>query len=374
MKNENTQIKRGNFYTPLNWVDECIKELDKNLGLNWKDEYIVWDNSAGEFNLTKNHKFKYLYSSTINQEDIDYAIKNNINPGSIKFQFDFLNDDIFGENTKVPMKLQEALRSKKVLFFINPPYVSGNTMGTTKDKLNKKGISKTEIQLIMKENKMGRASSNYYTQFLYRIFSLNKNGNITIACLTPSLYKTGTSFEKFRELFYTRFKFDYSFLFNCKYFDVKSSLWAIDFTIWKPGIEKSDELMSIVKDIKDNEIISIGKKIIYNLDHHEKRELSEEEKPYFKKLYQQYNNDAIIYSLFNKSSQQSSLRQIDYKDKKWDIINEFFWMSREDMMKLAIKYDFKEMIDDITNTNKERFVYEKLKSVNLSIEIGRAHV
>jgi len=51
--------------------------------------------------------------------------------------------------------------------------------------------------------------------------------------------------------------------------------------------------------------------------------------------YQQFVTDSLVYSLFNNSSQQSSLRQIEYKGKLWDIKNEFFWLSREEMMELT---------------------------------------
>ena len=50
--------------------------------------------------------------------------------------------------------------------------------------------------------------------------------------------------------------------------------------------------------------------------------------------YQQFQYDSIIYSLFNSKSQQSSLRQVEYKDTLWDIKNNFFWMSREEMKEI----------------------------------------
>jgi len=82
--------------------------------------------------------------------------------------------------------------------------------------------------------------------------------------------------------------------------------------------------------------------------------------------YPQWNNDAIIYSLFNNSSQQSSLRQIDYKDKKWDIINNFFFMSNEEMRELANDNNFNEMYQDAKSFNEDRFVYNLLRDTELS--------
>ncbi|MCK9445463.1 hypothetical protein M0Q50_01050 [bacterium] len=81
--------------------------------------------------------------------------------------------------------------------------------------------------------------------------------------------------------------------------------------------------------------------------------------------YIQWNNDAIIHSLFNTSSNQSSMRQVDYKDKKWDIKNEFFFMSKDDMMNLSEEYFFDDIYQDARSSD-ERYVYTLLQNTNLS--------
>ena len=76
-------------------------------------------------------------------------------------------------------------------------------------------------------------------------------------------------------------------------------------------------------------------------------------------LWEQFQYDSIVYSLFESKSNQSSLRQINYKDKLWDIKNEFFWMSKDEMMSLAESKYF----DDIYRDGKmsdERYVYKLL--------------
>src|SRR5690606_4922157 len=75
--------------------------------------------------------------------------------------------------------------------------------------------------------------------------------------------------------------------------------------------------------------------------------------------FDQFYYDSIVYSLFNNSSQQSSLRQIDYKGKKWDIKNEFFWMSREKILELAEEYSFDELYQD-SKFDKDRYVHNLL--------------
>lgn len=81
-------------------------------------------------------------------------------------------------------------------------------------------------------------------------------------------------------------------------------------------------------------------------------------------LWEQFQNDSVVYSLFNTSSNQSSLRQITYKDKLWDIKNEFFWMSKSEMMDLAEKKFFDDVYRDARKSD-ERYVYNLLHKEGL---------
>ena len=83
--------------------------------------------------------------------------------------------------------------------------------------------------------------------------------------------------------------------------------------------------------------------------------------------YQEFVNDSIVYSLFHSASNQSSLRQVEYKDKLWDIKNEFFFMSKNDIMQLANDYGFDFTFND-ANVSNERYVYTKLQGIELSAE------
>lgn len=83
--------------------------------------------------------------------------------------------------------------------------------------------------------------------------------------------------------------------------------------------------------------------------------------------YQEFVNDSIVYSLFHSASNQSSLRQVEYKDKLWDIKNEFFFMSKDDIMQLANDYGFDFTFND-ANVSNERYVYTKLQGIELSQE------
>ena len=81
--------------------------------------------------------------------------------------------------------------------------------------------------------------------------------------------------------------------------------------------------------------------------------------------YEQWNNDAIVYSLFNTSSQQSSLRNIQHDNKSHDIKNEFFWLSKDHMLKLGETHYYDALQHDVANDH-ERFIYTQLQNTSLS--------
>ena len=83
--------------------------------------------------------------------------------------------------------------------------------------------------------------------------------------------------------------------------------------------------------------------------------------------YNEFVNDSLIYSLFHSSSNQSSLRNVDYKGKKWDIKNEFFWLSNKEIENLSNTNGFTQTYND-ARTSKDRYVYNKLQTITLSPE------
>lgn len=101
--------RKGDFYTPSIWVDEAHKLLDKNLGENWREEYMVWDCAWGTGNLTRDYQFADLYCSTLQQEDLNIATRYNKN--ATKFQYDFLNDDV-EEMESIKIELARPLQYK----------------------------------------------------------------------------------------------------------------------------------------------------------------------------------------------------------------------------------------------------------------------
>jgi hypothetical protein len=75
--------------------------------------------------------------------------------------------------------------------------------------------------------------------------------------------------------------------------------------------------------------------------------------------FEQFKYDSIVYSLFESKSNQSSLRQITYNDRLWDIKNEFFWMPVDKMKELADRNGYDELYND-ARTSPDRYVHKLL--------------
>lgn len=70
-------------------------------------------------------------------------------------------------------------------------------------------------------------------------------------------------------------------------------------------------------------------------------------------------SDCIVFSIFNNSSYQSSLRKVYYKNEYYNIPNNFFWMSKETIKELSENFGFDKMYNDVRLSN-ERVTYSKL--------------
>jgi hypothetical protein len=480
---DTSRRRKGEFYTPTIWVNEAYSMIDKAIGIDWKEKYVVWDSAWGTGNLTRDYNFKELYCSTLYESDISIGNKYNKNKNTVKFQYDFLNDGIeflegkalVDSSIKLPEDLLKAFKNNNpILILINPPYASAGNMKT--DGSNKKGIIATKVNKLMKSYHMGPCSQQLYAQFIFRILLMKilyKHSDIVLCLFSTSLFLTGSSFKKFRTLFLDHFRYEDGMLFQSSNFNDVSKFWGISFSIWSSGqtLDKNN-FIHILKQIPINssyavnQIVSMGSKKIYNLDQKKSfsdwikedvRALKTYEAPLlssalnlketgYGKLakdalgfyvnsgnsiydnngdvflvsscssrghgisilpsnftrvtanftarkvmtgkystwinnkdeylppdtshpqYIEWCNDAIIYSLFNTSSNQSALRHIKYKYKIYDIPNEFFFMSNSDLQNLDNKYSNDEIYYDAKSFNKERYVYRYINQITLSYE------
>ncbi len=143
---QDTRERTGAFFTPKIWVEKSQKYLEDYFGENWQEEYYIWDCAAGTGNLLFGLTNKYnIFASTLDPADVN--VMKSENNGLLEnhiFQFDFLNDDLYGE--KVPESLKEILRDeekrKKLIIYINPPYAeAGTTRQRTGTGENKAGTA-----------------------------------------------------------------------------------------------------------------------------------------------------------------------------------------------------------------------------------------
>lgn len=446
---------KGEFYTPKLFVDYAHRMIEEHLGADWREKYVVWDNSCGTKNLTKDYNFKELYCSTLENAELEMSKKYNAN--SVSFVFDFLN----GNLNELPKGLLEAFeQNKPIVFFLNPPYNKNTGNGVKLGSSEK--VCYTQIRDIMNKNKMNACSANLYAQFLYRIIFIKQQYNLTncyVALFSPTLYLCGESWKTFREVWLNNFNYNNAYVFKASHFADCADSWGISFSFWNNGIsEEKQNFNHTLIDIENNEIIEIGNKTIYNTDFNisasnwireETNNLKTFDVPnvtsgiklklesgtrkgmlcqnafgYFSiggnnidrctqqtslfttaysggiglsiikenfektcalftsrriiecnwinskdeylapneahSEWKQYVADSVVYSLFHSASNQSSLRQVEYKGSQWDIKNEFFFMSKNEMLSLSNDFDNEEMYSDIVNAS-ERYVYTWLQ-------------
>jgi len=471
------EIKRrfhGDFWTPTIWADRAIQMITEDLGKDWKEKYTVWDPAAGTKNLTRDHKFKQLYSSTIHQSEIDIA--KRYNKEAVTFQYDFLNDDIDvnpgsdPRDLKMPKGLFEALKNDvPIVFYTNPPY----GQASNQDKGNKASIAENKIGKLMREEGFGHASSELYTQFIYRVQKLARDFKLTNVYFFFFFNKgflTSPAFEKFTNQMLDQFRFNNGFMLNAGEFQGTSSAWGIIFsnfeiktdrnspqTEFEFTIERSDpaseigivvEREHILRRVSKNDTITkwlteikldktsdtikkpringglnlpakiaepvtvpndflgflefhgyavqnsdkyvhlnstssndfghgysifptnferacvtfaIRKSILPDASWYNDKDVFRRptDKLQHSAGWTEFVRDCVVFSLFHRSSYQTALRNFEYNGEFYDIANEWFYMSKADVIELANKYKLPEVAFDAKGS-EERFVYNYL--------------
>lgn len=486
---ENDRRFSGDFWTPPIWVDKSHEYIEAALGEGWKNEYVVWDSSWGSGNLTRDYKFSNLFASTLFQEELDIAAEYN--PEAVKFQYDFLNDDMVlheegmtGEKAlemaragklKMPLALVEAMaENKPIVFYGNPPYGQASD---ARGGNSKEGIGKTTIREHM--SGLNMAARELYTQFIYRVQLLARTFNYTSDFhffFFNKGFLTSPSFGKFTKELVSEFSFKDGFMMNAGEFSGTSAAWGIIFSHFEIGgtnqseftydVLMSDKDMSItkmcdwtarlaptfkdtinswvaektegekategefprttdgiappvkttpsgkfVKDsigfavldvstIQADRYLSVysmcpysahkGKSITpdnltraavtFSIRRSVQEVIAEQKllwvrdkdiftRPPESLLTGEFITDCMIYSLFDRQSNQTSLRNYEYQGRTYRVVNEFFPYSTTDMLDLAQQHRNRTIEGDLTGED-ERFAHTWIKNHrdNLSSE------
>lgn len=409
---------KGEFYTPTLFVDYAHGMIEKELGSHWKDNYVVWDPAAGTLNLTRDYRFKELYCSTLEQAELD--ISKNYNKEATKFQFDFLNDSLDDLKVKAPGLLEAFELNKPIVFFLNPPY------GTTSSfkGLATVGVSRTAISNHIKLKEF-IAQFLYRIYLLQSQFNIT-NVKICIfhnpKWLCGQNYKNFRKifFGQFEYLSGCLFRASefanvssqwgicFSIFNSCKSYDnsiFKHTLIEStqDYSIKEVGTKllynNDNHMFSVAKfvernrktnanvlavlmcpgnDVQNNSSTFINSNCSYNaggshfitesnyedcvsvlaarnlistnwvIDKDEYMHPNENIHE-----YKQYIKDAIVYTIFGN--------QKSYRGENGSK-NEFFWMSKQEMLDLAEEYNNDYTYEDALNS-EERFVYLKLQEI-----------
>lgn len=250
----------GAFYTPKIWVDLSHQYLKDTLGVNWQDEYYIWDCAAGTGNLLEGLKNpENIWASTLEFEDVE-TMKERSELNLLEdhiFQFDFLNDDF----DKIPSRLFEIISNKekreKLIILINPPFAevsSGPRIKRTKNVL-----LKNEVSSKYKE-KIKYCTRELYIQFLIRIYSELEGCFIAVFSKIKNL--VGLNYKHFRQVFQA--KILKMFLVPSSTFCNIKSDFLIGFCIFNTS--EKEPFSCVNADVYNNKGTQLSSKRICNID------------------------------------------------------------------------------------------------------------
>lgn len=244
----------GEVYTPEHIALKMKEMAKENLGDDFEEKFVIWDNCCGTFNLEKVlDGTGELFCSTLRKQDI----RRNQKEQGEKFVYNFLTEDIEqlkslqamwgAEHENLPERLVEVLENedeKPLLFYINPPYAGTGNFGNYAEIQNKEVDKDTELRKMMRNDRMGYASDNTYTQWLYKITKMKKayaNKKMYIVLISPLLYLTANSYTNFREMFFSEFSLKDGIIFRATEFGNLCGRYGISITVWEPGVQENKQ-------------------------------------------------------------------------------------------------------------------------------------
>lgn len=341
--------RRGSFFTPQKWVELSQKYLTDVLGENWQDEYYVWDCAAGTGNLLAGLTNKYnIWASTLDQQDVE-VMHDRINNGANLlhdhvFQFDFLNDDF----SKLPLPLQNIINNtekrKKLVIYINPPYAETAKKETsTKDRINKRGVSFTKVQKDY-SNKIGIATKELFAQFLIKIYC--EIPDSILAHFSTLKFIQGPNFSKFRNIFQPVFKKGFAVPANT--FDNVEGNFPIGFIIWE--LNKIKKIEQITLDVFNSNGYYSGIKTFYVFN--ENAFITDWFRKYHSRELTSLNIGAI--GLYGSDFQHNNFIRItscNTHPNRWTFIN------RKNLIYTSIYFTVRNIIEATWLNDRDQFLY-----------------
>ncbi len=378
---------KGAYYTPLAVVDKAYDKLAETLGVNWQQEYIVWDMCCGVGNLEVKHSnHRNIYMSTLDKADIDVMKATKTCIAAQRFQYDYLNDDItdsgninYALTNKVPHELRVAIANgKKILVLINPPYAEAtNANNITVDNStakNKTGVAKTKFAATAM-TKYGKASNELFTQFLVRV-SIEIPTAI-IGIFSKLKYLNSPNFEEFRK----KWSAEYlnGFILPSKLFDGIEGDFPIGFLIWRINNNIIYQNYAINTEIIDKDIKPIGNKSFYNIPNNKYlnvwllRPLTNKEFTVplknaisvatSKARVLTWSNDAIAYMMCVANDIQHALRQTTIFSSQCGAGNGFY-VNADNLWQAAIVFAVRRLIKPTWINDRDQFLQPNCELTN----------
>ena len=254
---------KGSYFTPQIWVEKSQQYLTEVLGENWQDEYYIWDNCGGTGNLENGLTNKRnIWVSTLEEADVKIMKDTAVNGFNLFedhiFQFDFLNDDIVPQSKggAIPDELydiiQDPEKRKKLVIYINPPYVEGDK----RNGIGRKGSTEHKTKELYGKF-MGYAKRELYVHFMAKIY--NEIPGCILGMFSPLTHLTGSKFNIIRNSFKAKLK--RIFIVPSYTFDNVGGTFPIGFQIWDLG--ENTEFSTITSDTFDKNGNALSNKIIF---------------------------------------------------------------------------------------------------------------
>jgi hypothetical protein len=338
--------RKGAFFTPRKWVELSQKYLTDYFGENWQEEYFIWDCAGGTGNLLAGLTNKYnIWVSTLDQADLN-VMHERIEHGANLlenhvFQFDFLNDDF----SKLPQGLQDIIndpvKRKKLIVYINPPYAEVSSVGVK----GKAGVNLSKYH-DKYSSRIGTAGREIYVLFLARIY--DEINGCHIAEFSKLKALQGSAFDDFRNFF--KAELIKSFVVPAWTFDNVKGNFPIGFKIWNTGNKiPFRETQSDVYN-EDSEFIGI-------------KTFSVTEKSQFiNKWISQYKvKDNFIGFLAGTNGNDFQQNGIVYiLNKKEQMANpRGIWVSEKNLIPVSIYYSVRRCIAQTWLNDRDQFLFPK---------------
>ena len=416
---------KGEFYTPTLFVDYAHGMIEKELGAHWKDNYVVWDCCCGTKNLTRDYRFKELYCSTLEQAELDISKNYNKEATSFQFDFlnDSLDDlkvkapgllEAFELNRPIvffinpPYGTAVGISNSSLTGNLKPGSTKTHVRETCKfcikDLLTqfvyriitikkKFNISNLVIALFHKPKWLCSTLYKPLRKYVFNEVSFKSGCLFQASEFSNVSSQWGIAFSLFGkfETLTDKICFSHSLIKSCDC-DIKTIgtklLYNTDRSGWTCSKEierNSDNSRDFIGSItfKGNEIqgnngayirtdpnYSVGGTHKINSGNFNDcamifaiGSLISKDWVTDKDQYLEPNRDHINYNLFRHTSIALSIfsDQKSYRGEN-GYKNEFFWMSKQEMLDLAEQYNNDYTYEDALNSD-ERFVYLKLQEI-----------